>query len=374
MAGFQKWPLGLLGMISLVWGAESCLWVHHLNWLDITSLTWALSGRAADRGEVVWSDVLCFGDSLLKFGLLLGVIERRTGRRAYNLGVNAGRAPGSYFLLRRALRAGARPRAVLIDYEPNMLATPPLSPPGLWAELAGADDCVELAWAARDPGLLARLLLARCSLAVRYRGEIRAAVLARLRGHDPRTGDEVPPLLRNVARNRGAMVMTHRDRAPVRVDPMNLGFFPDHWSCHWLNRRYVRKFLDLASDHDVPVFWVITPYTPAIQDGRERRGQDAAFTRFVEAMRSRSAGVTVLDARRSRYPEPVFWDGAVHLDGRGARNLSEDVAAVLAASLSGKAMPGWVTLPGYAGRPADDALEDLDQSRTALRASGGRRF
>jgi hypothetical protein len=268
--------------------------------------------------------------------------------------VNAGRAPASYFLLRRALTAGARPSAVLVDFEPNILSQPPAIAPELWAELAGPRDCLELAIAARDPTFLARALLCGLLPSQRYRGQIRESILAMLNGQPVSRPDDVPALRRVARENGGAMVMPHRERAPVAVDPGNHAFFPGDWHCDPVNRRYVRKFFALAADHGIPVFWAMTPYSGPIQALRERHGQDAAFTRFVLSARARFPGVTVLDARRSGYDPSVFWDGTVHLDDLGARALSADVAALLSQSFAGEPLPAWVKLPAYRGRSRED--------------------
>ena len=39
--------------------------------------------------------VICFGDSLVKLGIVPAVIEGRLGRRAYNLSACAGQAPAT---------------------------------------------------------------------------------------------------------------------------------------------------------------------------------------------------------------------------------------------------------------------------------------
>jgi len=69
------------------------------------------------RTRRVAHDVLCFGDSQMKFGIAPHVVAARTGRPAYNLAIVGGQPPASYFLLRRALEAGARPSAVLFDLQ-----------------------------------------------------------------------------------------------------------------------------------------------------------------------------------------------------------------------------------------------------------------
>ena len=360
-----RWPWGLLGMLALVCGVESSVARHGDEFLDMTSVTWALSDRAV-RAEAPGSGVLCFGDSLLKFGLDPAEIERSTGETAYNLAVNAGRAPVSYLLLRRALAAGARPTAVLVDFEPNILSQPPLVGPELWAELAGPRDCLELAFASGGVDFPARTLVSSLFPTHRYRGQLRDSILGALGDRPVVRPDDIPALRRDALRNRGALVMPHTEGGePVAVDPMNHAFFPGDWHCDPLNRRYLRKFFALASARGVPVFWVMTPYAAPIQSLRERHGQDATFTRFAAAVRSRFPGVTVLDGRRSGYDPSVFWDGTVHLDGLGALSLSADVGAVLKRSFAGETLPAWVALPAYRDRSAGDKT----RSEIAVRKS-----
>jgi hypothetical protein len=367
--GAGRWPWGLLGLFALVWVVESSVARHRFGFLDLTSVTWVMTDRAARR-EAMACEVLCFGDSLSKFGIVPAVIERRTGKPAYNLAVNAGRAPTTYFLLRRVLEAGARPAAVLVDFEPGMLAAPPTLAPELWAELLGPRDCAALAWAARDFGFLARTLLPRYLPCLRYRPQLREAVLAAVRGERVVPPDDPASLRRNAGLNRGALVMPHRDdRPPREVNPPNPIIYPEVWGCHPLNARFLLDFFKLASAHGVPVFWVLTPYPAPIQSRRERLGPDATFTRFVARVQARFPGLTVLDARRSNYDPSVFWDGLVHLDGRGALTLSTDVASALSARFTGGSADRWVRLPTFGDRPATLPLEDVSQSEVALRAS-----
>ena len=52
------------------------------------------------------------------------MLRERTGRRAFNLAVVGGSAPSSYFLLRRALKAGARVGIVDIERPTSEHGTP----------------------------------------------------------------------------------------------------------------------------------------------------------------------------------------------------------------------------------------------------------
>src|SRR5262249_35519035 len=109
-------PWGLLGMVGLIIAVESFVARHDLDFTPWGSAAWSASPEAARR-EAPSCEVLCFGDSLVKLGVLPRVIEGVTGKRAYNLSICAAQAPASYFLLRRGLEAGAKPSAILVDYK-----------------------------------------------------------------------------------------------------------------------------------------------------------------------------------------------------------------------------------------------------------------
>ena len=63
---------------------------------DPVAANWEFCQRAVLR-EAPKAEILCLGSSLLKFGALPVVIEKATGRRAYNLALSNGRLPATYF-------------------------------------------------------------------------------------------------------------------------------------------------------------------------------------------------------------------------------------------------------------------------------------
>src|SRR5690242_11471473 len=117
-------PAGLLGMLCLVGAVER--WVSHHSYDFTHPELWDWKAASAAAQKIAPKcEILCLGDSLLKVGFLPKVLEHHTGKSSHNMAVFAGQAPGSYFLLRRALESGARPKAVVVDFKPTILNLPP---------------------------------------------------------------------------------------------------------------------------------------------------------------------------------------------------------------------------------------------------------
>ena len=137
----RRLPWGLLGMLASVLFAECWFARNDIHFLGPETASWRLGPRSA-RERAPAAEVLCFGDSLVKLGVVPKVMERTLNRRVYNLALIAGQPPATFFLLRTALEAGAKPSALIVDYEPHLLSLPPQEKAPLWSELAGARDCL----------------------------------------------------------------------------------------------------------------------------------------------------------------------------------------------------------------------------------------
>ncbi len=102
-------PVGLLGMLVLVAGVEGLVASHRLDVTSPATLTWSLSAEAARR-EARECRVLCFGESLMKHGLLPGVLEARLGGRAFNLAVCAAQRQQATICSSKPLKRARGPR------------------------------------------------------------------------------------------------------------------------------------------------------------------------------------------------------------------------------------------------------------------------
>ncbi|HEV3163697.1 MAG TPA: hypothetical protein VGZ22_06625, partial [Isosphaeraceae bacterium] len=315
-------PWGFVGMLALLSLGERVVARHEIDLILPIAWEWKFSARAASR-EAGECEILSFGDSLIKLGLQPRIIERQIGRRTFNLAVAGGQAPASFFLFRRALEAGARPRAVMIDCEYTLLSEGLDYNRRQWPELLSLRDAVELSWTARDAGFFATMLLARAFPTFKDRHDIRASLMRALRGQNLGLREEMRSSRRNWKLNAGARLFAKNAQCKDVIVPPGTPLPPSTWQLQPLNAKYLKRFLDLAEAHDVTVFWLLTPITPGLQDVFDRKGDTERYDRFIRNVHAHWPNLVVVDARRSGYDHSVFVD-PVHLDRQGSLVLSTD--------------------------------------------------
>jgi hypothetical protein len=297
------------------------------------------------------------------------LLEERLGLRAYNLALYSGPAPASYYLLRRVLDRGARPAAVVVSFNKEILLEGPQSSfrPYPWAELLTPSEVLELCRARRDAGLFASIMAKKILPSYRDRPEIRARLLEALRGESLSPRPATPSFQRNWWTNRGAQVNAANPQVRDVAVPANARGLMAGWRPDPVNALYVARFLRLAADHGVRVFWLVPPTIPGGQLTADLGEGEAHYDLYVAELRRRFPGLTLVDARRAGFPYSVFYD-PIHLDRRGAAALTERLADALAGPLAGAPGPGRVALAPFSEGPADLSLEDVGQSHLALEA------
>jgi hypothetical protein len=360
-----RMPAGLAGAVALAVAVEAAVGAFDGPSSFIVA-SWRDSARAAVGREARAAELLCFGDSQVKCGLLPPVLARRAGASAFNLAVVGGQPASSLSLFERALDAGARPRAVVVGYYPALLGADLRINTTKWAELLGPIESLGLLIRSRD-GKLAGPLLARVALpSLRRRDDARAAVLAALRNAPDPGVVEARAFRRNWRVNSGAHALEPKPDFRDDARPETTG---RRWKCKPENARDVRRFLALARDRGVAVFWMMPTDSPLLSAARARDGRDPAYERFVSGLQAEFPGMTVIDPRPS-LTDPSSFSDVCHLDRRGAVALSLAAGDAIAARLAGRDPRRWVA-PAAEKPPAalvaTDAIEDVGRSRTLVR-------
>ncbi len=346
------------------------------NWLEFTdpvSLSWRYSALAA-RSQVCDKDLLLVGDSLIKHALIPSVMRNISGQRAENLG--AARCPTlmTYFLLRRALEAGARPRAIVFNAKPAVLIGGLDFTQRYWQETLTARELIELFQMMPRCDYFAATLAGRALPSLRSRLEIRSHLLAVLRGDAGPLYEINRALWRNWKVNDGANVVlleSPYNGELTAKDAQNL--HPNAFYADKSNAKAIYLLLTLAQQENIPVFWLLPPLSPNLQSVREQSRAERAYENFIRGYQARyPRTLSILDGRRAGYPAAVFTD-ATHLNARGAVSLSRSVAKVIARDGGDPALesiPEWITLEPWSERPAESmaALEDVETSRALVKA------
>jgi hypothetical protein len=362
----RRTPTGLLGTLLLALVVECFLAANPLDFGMPDWGEWSFSATAARR-RAPGCDVLCFGDSMVKCGIQPRVIERTLGRRAYNLAVSAASAPAAYYLFDRALRNGAQPSAVVVDFQPTLLTEGPQTV-GLWGQLLALPEILEVAWICRDGDFFASSALRRYFPSIRGRAAIRLNILAAVFGIPTTRREDCLGRIRNWNQNLGGFVgpVNPAHRTPIgAADERHLA--KRAWND--VNLAYVDRFLMLAESRAIPVFLVVPPLAPELELSRERLGLGAQFDRLVRGWQARFPLLSVLDARNSGYATAQFTD-AVHLNRDGAVALSLGVAEAVKHDIDAQGSDSaWVTLPSFR-YPSDGvvSIEDYLQSMAVVRA------
>ena len=341
-----QWPRALLGMLVLMAGVEVVAVKKHDRITTLNIEAWRRPGQSVPKTREC--GFLAFGDSLVKFGVFPKVIERRLGLRAYNLAMPGGRAAASYFLLRRALAAGARPKAVFIDGE--ALGNDPMVMVYLWPHLATLPECAELAWTARDATALAQMVLEKTLPIYGSRLEIQTWVMHKIK-NTPVVDFEpshLPLFRRNWERNLGAEGKTsYQDESGTDIRPARLvreNYAPTSWTPDPVNADYSERFVELAAEHGIAVYWLLPPLHPAVEAWRQRFGWYENYLPYLRSLTVRYPNVTVVDARHSNYGPELLGD-MTHLDADGAIVFTTAIADLVGERLASGPGSQWVNLP-----------------------------
>ncbi len=335
-----KFPLGFVGALVVVATVEWGIVRPRADLSGFIASSWGEAARAVEPGgEALGAEILCLGDSQIKGGVLPSVLEARLGRPAYNLGAIGGQPALAYYLLKRALENGARPKALVIGFYPGLLASDLSINLRALPEALGAWESLELLRVARPRALAAPLLVRLALPTFRRREEIRALVCATLNG-DPDDPERIKARAyrRNWNQHAGAQVLAPNPAfvddvtAPIGDPGAAANAAGIRWKLKPAHVAYLRKLLKLAISCKIEVYWLLPTNSPKLRALRASNGLDDAYYRCLQAMQPEFRSVTVLDPALV-LSDPTIFSDPCHIDRSGAVGLTSAVARVLAGRL-----------------------------------------
>ncbi len=371
-AARSLWPAGLVGMLALMVVAELALARAGREIRQMMHADWRGQRIAAAGNAVREADILCFGDSLVKNGVVPAALEARLDRKVFNLAVLNSPTPASYSLFKRALDSGARPSAVVLDCNETLLwGTNFRCDVACWADMIGPADALQLARADGDLGFFGLHLVHWLLPSARLRQDVRQRVVSPADSSPTGRYTYWPWLLdRQSRRNAGALLFPSY-YSKRREDPFADGRLDERDRGIWYRTGpfakrttlvYLDLFLGLAQQRKIPVFFVLPPIHPGVLAKREEFGVEAEYLWFSRTIHDRYPNVVVVNGRHAGFDYRDFIDSC-HLHVDGATEFSNALAGVIADRLEGRSDgPRWVDLPRKTEPTARLAVEALDES------------
>ncbi len=265
----------------------------------------------ADSIPAQGPDWQIMGDSVAKGGILPAQVMAALppGTLVHNAAV-AGTGPEfAYFILQRQIALGKAPKAILYAPSPHTFSSERVAllvgGYARWGEIA------TIASLGNEIPEVAYGVLCKFSYTLRYREQLGGLIKghrldAEEQGNAP-TGEQ---------RARHYTVATIH---PMYKKPFKVADF---------NRALLEKFLGLATENHIPVYWFTMPVMPAVEEGRAPHHFNDDYTAFLADLKQRHS-VQILQSDFQVWDETNFHD-MTHLNSTGAIRLSKLLGEKLA--------------------------------------------
>jgi hypothetical protein len=261
-------------------------------------------------------------------------------------------------LLKHAIDSNKIPRAVIIDFEPTLVTRDRLFNRGLWSEVATIGQTFELAWPKAELDLFGENFVGACLPSSHNRYTIRDNILAALRGETGSLTSHLEVVHRNRSINHGGILMAVASSATQFEFARWANPSVEGWKPEPVNDDFARRFLKLARDHGIPVYCVLMPVVPGLQEKFERHGIEASYFAWLKELQRTNANLVILDWRHSGYGPSAFYD-ELHLNKAGSVSVGLAVGEFLKEDLARQAKANrWVQMPPFRLDGSENSLED----------------
>lgn len=256
------------------------------------------------------------GDSAAQSGIIATQLAESLppNQFVYNVAL-AGTGPEfPYFILKRQIAAGKAPKAVIYAPSPHTLASKRV--PVLVGGFCCWGEILEIAKTRLEPCDVVYGILCKMSYSLRYREQLAGLLKGR-----PPSGTDNPdaPADALPTASKPTKHYTVEKLHPMYKKPFEVREF---------NRVLLEKFLHLANEHDIPVYWVTMPVIPAVYESRKRFNFEGAYYGFLADLQQRY-GIRFLHKEFTILDDDSFKD-STHLNQPAARQFSKLLGKELA--------------------------------------------
>ena len=248
-------------------------------------------------------DLLIMGDSVARGSILTRVLREQLGADV-SIRNDAMQGTGpetAYFALKRLVAAGRVPPAVLYAPSPHTFASTRMHI--VAGGLCTWPEVVDLLGSGHDRMDILGSTLLRFSYTLRYREQIAEL----LKGRRDVLASFRPPVLDEDE----WMATCEKERAqrqPAAVNQQTLKpIFRTPFSVAPVNRHYLDRFLILAAQHGIHVYWATPPCTQRGYESREQIGFNTGYYSFLDQLATHPQ-VTVLQREFPVYPDSDSFD------------------------------------------------------------------
>ena len=274
------------------------------------------------------ADIQIMGDSAAQGGIVADQLSKAlTDKTVYNYAIAATGPEFPYFILKREIDAGKAPKLVIYAPSPHTFGS--LRIPLLIGGFCDWRETFEVASAGYQPIEVIYGLL--CKLSYTLRNRERLAQL--IKGDRP----AVQPVSKAMATEAKPM-----SRAPRYTIETLHPQYKKPFSIEPFNKLYFEKFLNLAREHHIKIYWATLPILQTVLDCRKQYGFDSDYYQFLDGLRDQY-GIEFLQRDFLIYGEDDFKDH-IHLNEEAARRFTavlesrisktEDASAMSAVDVS----------------------------------------
>jgi hypothetical protein len=321
-------PVAALAFILCAIAIEVFVQTHH-DWVaDLAAWQWETKRTLMDEGALD-GEVAIFGTSVLFHGIDPTVANVDTdGGKAVNLALNGMMLQHQTQLLRDRLASAHPPSVLLLEFRHVMVERDSwIRGPyfRLWASFGEFAESRFYYW---NPPLALTFATNRSLASFRYREAIDNWLTesARRRGLYRETRDRNQATVEEMRQHRGLVRAVFEDqilRAQERRERP--------WVVNTAGEIWVRRFLDLAEAHQLPVVLLLPPSPPYFVESPGPDGFRAHFDATVSRLRHEYPALEIELFEPFGYGMDDFVDD-FHVSRQGRVKFSSDFAAWLAAS------------------------------------------